>query len=47
MKFLAKAVFAKMTNPPLSYDQLLMLEDDNLAHPLSDHFLFEGDLSRW
>ena len=47
MKFLAKAVFARMTSPPLSYDQLLMLEDDNLADPLSDHFLFEGDLSRW
>ena len=47
MKFLAKEVFTKMTSPPLSYDQLLMLEDDNLAHPLSDHPLFEGDLSRW
>jgi uncharacterized protein YbjT (DUF2867 family) len=47
MKSLAKTVFAKMSHPPLSYDQLLMLEDDNLADPLSDHFLFGGELTQW
>ena len=47
MKFLTKVVFSKMSNPPLSYDQLLMLEDDNLANPLSDHFLFKGNLTQW
>ncbi|HJM39971.1 MAG TPA: NAD(P)H-binding protein [Planctomycetota bacterium] len=47
MKMLTYCILSRIGPPLLTLDQLLMLEEDNIAKPLSSSPFFKGELTEW